>query len=534
MQTNATSEVRVIGRYALYGVIAAGGMATVHFGRLLGPVGFSRTVAIKRLHANFASDPEFVSMFLDEARLAARVRHPNVIPTLDVVATEGELFLVMEYVPGETLAKLTKNVREHGRHIPHRMIASIMSGALYGLHAAHEAKDERGMPLGIVHRDVSPQNVHIGTDGVSRVLDFGVAKAAGRIQTTREGQIKGKLAYMPPEQLRGAHVTRQSDIYAAGVMLWELMTGQRLFQGDNEGVVVARVLEGKIPPPSEIMLRASTGAVSERTIEQLRQLDAVVLKAVHRESTERFATAREMARQIEECVSPATASQVGEWVERSAPEILQSRAQRVAAIESAESSSSASLKIAEGSLQTAHDIAAAAGRGVATDELPASVQDASNLPSNPSTMSVASSASSRVQEPKQKHRWGIYAGIGLACVFFSGTVMWLALRPLSNAGTGADLVRDAGLDAASLERPDTGSPEPDPLALAARPTPTTSAAPTTLASPSGSATSVHTAPIKVPWVPATRTIPTPPPQSCNPPFYMQDGIKRYKPECVGK
>ncbi|HEY2366157.1 MAG TPA: serine/threonine-protein kinase, partial [Polyangiaceae bacterium] len=211
--------MRVVGRYALYEEIAAGGMATVHFGRLLGPVGFSRTVAIKRLHPQFAKDPEFVSMFLDEARLAARIRHPNVVPTLDVVATQGELFLVMDYVQGESLSRLIRATRERQQRIPVRYVASIITGALHGLHAAHEAKNERGEPLRIVHRDISPQNVLVGSDGVARVLDFGVAKAAGRFHTTREGNVKGKLPYMSPEQLRGQLVDRQTDVYAAAVCL---------------------------------------------------------------------------------------------------------------------------------------------------------------------------------------------------------------------------------------------------------------------------------------------------------------------------
>src|SRR6187401_19340 len=134
--------MHVVGRYALHKAIAAGGMATVHLGRLLGPVGFSRTVAIKRLHAQFASDPEFVSMFLDEARLAARIRHPNVVPTLDVVATGGELILVMEYVPGESIARLSRALRERQQTLPTRILSTTMAGVLHGLHAAHEAKDE--------------------------------------------------------------------------------------------------------------------------------------------------------------------------------------------------------------------------------------------------------------------------------------------------------------------------------------------------------------------------------------------------------
>src|SRR5690348_15717245 len=153
---------RLIGRYALFGEIAAGGMATVHFGRLVGPVGFSRTFAIKRLHPQFAKDPEFVSMFLDEARLASRIQHPNVVTTLDVVAMLHEVFLVMEYVQGESLSRLVKNANKSGDRNPWGHVAAIMGGMLRGLHAAHEAKSERREPLNIVHRDVSPQNVLVG------------------------------------------------------------------------------------------------------------------------------------------------------------------------------------------------------------------------------------------------------------------------------------------------------------------------------------------------------------------------------------
>src|SRR3954463_9906369 len=159
VQSAGQGHPRIVGRYVLYGELASGGMATVHFGRLSGPVGFSRTVAIKRLHPQFAKDPEFVTMFLDEARLCGRIRHPNVVPTLDVVTTSGEIFIVMEYVAGEALSKLMKLASARMLRPTPRVVASIVSSVLHGLHAAHQAKDEHGRELGIVHRDVSPQNV---------------------------------------------------------------------------------------------------------------------------------------------------------------------------------------------------------------------------------------------------------------------------------------------------------------------------------------------------------------------------------------
>ncbi len=240
----------VVGRYVVFPAIAMGGMASVHIGRMSGPVGFGRTVAIKRLHPQFANDPEFVSMFVDEARLAARVQHPNVVSVLDVVAVDGELFLVMDFVRGESLSFLLQCCRELGTPAPLDCVVSVVVGMLHGLHAAHEALDEKGCPLGIVHRDVSPQNVLVGADGVPRLVDFGVARAANRVQSTQDGQIKGKLDYLAPEQLECVPATRQTDIYAACVVLWEALSGRRLFDSEQVGAKVTRMLAGRFPAPS--------------------------------------------------------------------------------------------------------------------------------------------------------------------------------------------------------------------------------------------------------------------------------------------
>jgi serine/threonine protein kinase len=315
---------KLVGRYALFDEIACGGMAAVHVGRLVGPVGFSRTVAIKRLHPQFAKDPEFVTMFLDEARLAARVRHPNVVPTLDVVASQGELFLVMEYVQGESFARLLHIAKSNGQRIPRDIVCSVVAAVLHGLHAAHEAKSERGEPLGIVHRDVSPQNILVGVDGISRVLDFGIAKAAGRAQVTREGQVRGKMAYIAPEQLQHGSANRKADVYAAAVVLWEALTGERLFLGDSEAATIARVLTGEVAAPSSLVPDISP------------ELDAVVMRGLSREPATRYETARDMARALEACSPPTTATRIGEWVETTAGTALAVRARIVSEVEQIE------------------------------------------------------------------------------------------------------------------------------------------------------------------------------------------------------
>ncbi len=312
-----------IGRYVLFRRIAAGGMAAVWLGRLRGQVGFARTVAIKRLHPQFATDPEFAAMFLDEARVAARIRHPNVVPTLDVAAAEGELFLVMEYIEGASLAQLTRGAQIAAAPPPPDLVASILSGVLHGLHAAHEARDDQGAPLNIVHRDVSPQNIMVGTDGVARILDFGIAKAVGRSQNTREGEIKGKLRYMAPEQLARAECDRQADVFSAAVTLWEVLTGRPLFEATNEGGIVRAVLEMPIPPPSRL-----NPAVSP-------ELDRVVLRGLERDLSRRYPTAAAMAIDLEEAVPLAPPRRVGEWVKQIEGEGVARRAAVLAELERA-------------------------------------------------------------------------------------------------------------------------------------------------------------------------------------------------------
>jgi serine/threonine protein kinase len=315
------ADPTIVDRYHIHDTIGTGGMATVHLGRFVGPGSFARTVAIKRMHPHLAKQQEFVAMFLDEARLAARIRHPNVVSTLDVVAKGDELLIVMEYVHGASLGSLARVLTERRARTPVPIACAIVADFLAGLHAAHEARDEGGQPLHIVHRDVSPQNVLVGADGVSRVLDFGVAKAVGRLQQTRDGEVKGKVAYMAPEQVRSKPITRATDIYAASVVLWEALTGRRLFQGQQDAVLIERILFGTIDAPS-----ARAPSIPEA-------LNAIVLRGLSREPADRFGTAREMVRAMRDCVRLASASEVGDWLEGLLGDQLADRAAAVAAID---------------------------------------------------------------------------------------------------------------------------------------------------------------------------------------------------------
>jgi serine/threonine-protein kinase len=316
-------EVRLkVGRYELYEELASGGMATVHIGKLRGPVGFSRVVAIKRLHQNLIRDREFVTMFVDEARLAARIRHPNVVPINDVVHTDTELFLVMDYVHGVSLSRLMSLAARSRKFVPVPIAVSIAVGALHGLHAAHEAKDDDGQQLCIVHRDVSPQNIIVGVDGVPRVLDFGVAKARGRMQSTAEGKVKGKLGYMSPEQIGGIDVGPQADIYAVGVILWEMLSGRRLHTGNTDVGLLAAVLRGVTSPPSQHRPDLPPG------------LDALVMRALDLELERRPPSARALALALEDAAPVASATQIGRWVEEVAAEQLAQTAEIVSRVDS--------------------------------------------------------------------------------------------------------------------------------------------------------------------------------------------------------
>ncbi len=529
-------------------------MATVHFGRLLGPVGFSRTVAIKRLHPQYAVDPEFVSMFLDEARLAARIRHPNVVSTLDVVALEGELMLVMEYVQGESLSRLLHAMRTRKERVPLRIAVAAMIGILAGLHAAHEAKSERGEPLGLVHRDMSPQNVLIGVDGAARVLDFGIAKATGRVQTTRDGQFKGKLAYVAPEQLRGDQVDRRCDIYSASVIFWEILTLGRLFKGESEWDVMNKVLTGQIIPASKLVPDLPPA------------LDELVMRGLSNDPSLRFSSAREMAIALEQLVPHASTREVADWAELVAGDSLRRRAQQVEEIETA----SHTLMIDSGVRDLSGLMArlptnppAEAGSGPSSRPMPRPSIPTPGMASLPIEPVVASSSAPQsfpaMHEPPPQRSRALPVVLFLLLIVGVGSVL-LFVR-LRDDGTGSPSREKSDLKAAaSTKAESTGKAEPAPKAEGDDKGEVTVVATATAAD----SASAPTAPTNKPWPKftgaispkiapavsaktsapvATETVAAPPVPTetataapaakCNPPFTIDaQGIRHPKPECL--
>ena len=323
MMNDVTEPRMTVERYAIFDQIASGGMATVHLARLRGPKGFSRTVVVKRLLPQLAQEPELRDMLADEARMTSRVRHPNVVPVLDVMSSDDELLLVLEYVPGVALWDLLQASRLAGRRTDPSIAAALLAGVLRGLHAAHTACNERGELLELVHRDVSPDNILVGTDGLAHLLDFGIAKATGRLQRTRGDVWKGKPSYMAPEQLRDGEVTARSDVYACAVVLWETLTGHRLFHADNDYAVSVKVFEKVVDAPGRVVPGLPEG------------LDAVVMKGLSRDPRHRYLSAAQMASAIEEAIEPAKEEAVSAWLAELGGDALERRKRQVEAVERA-------------------------------------------------------------------------------------------------------------------------------------------------------------------------------------------------------
>jgi eukaryotic-like serine/threonine-protein kinase len=280
-----------IGRYRILGFLASGGMAEILLAKLIGPGGFERAVVVKRVLPHLARQSEFRDMFLDEARIVARIRHPNVVDVSELGQEGRELFMVMEYLAGESVGGLMRRLGQRRERLDPAMAVLIAAEAAAGLHAAHELRAEDGTPLGVVHRDVSPQNIFLTYDGAVKVLDFGIAKFEDRSVETHTGQLKGKFAYMSPEQCRADGLDRRSDVFSLGILLWELLTGARLFQRPNELLVWKAIVEEPAPPASERLLEQGGPALPAA-------LERVLQRALDRDRAQRHASAAELRREL--------------------------------------------------------------------------------------------------------------------------------------------------------------------------------------------------------------------------------------------
>lgn len=277
----------VIGKYRLIAELGHGGMAQVFLALARGPAGFNKLVVIKQIRDNLAEDPEFLTMFLDEARLAARLNHPNVVQTNEVGEDNRRYFIAMEYLEGQPLNRIIQRLQKEGKTFETKLYVRVLIDALAGLHDAHELCDFDGSPLHVVHRDMTPHNVFVTYSGQVKVVDFGIAKAAGGSAETRTGVLKGKVSYMAPEQAMGERVDRRADIFSVGVMLWEALAGKRLFRGMSDVAVLQKIVSGDVPKPSSVKPDVP------------KPLEVVCMKALAHRRDDRHATAADLATDLE-------------------------------------------------------------------------------------------------------------------------------------------------------------------------------------------------------------------------------------------
>lgn len=483
------AEPSRIGPYELLFELASGGMATVWVARKPGDAGFERIVAVKRVHAHLAAEPETFDRLCDEARLAALVRHPNVVPVIDVVEHAGELSLAMEYVEAVPLSALLRGPDGAPRALPSAIASRVLVDALRGLHAAHEAHDLEGAPLGIVHRDFTPQNLLVGVDGTTRVIDFGVARAELRLVETSDGARRGKVLYMAPEQLRGEPLDRRADVFAAAAVWTEALTGERVRRGaSEEEALVAALLEADAP-----RVPALEPALGERAAAALE----LAARALSNDREARPRTALELAEAIEELCPPAREREVAALVEAREGPRLERRRQRIRA--------------------ALRDVGDVGGAGDERDAGDAGVVGDAPEASEPSQAQPHDDASSRAQarlpaaDARGSGRW-VVAGLlvaGLATALGIRSLLRVPVRP-SRAGApasgapSASLSSSAPLAARASDSPDTSatappsvSPEPaspstaaatTPPSAPARVAPGASARPASPPAPSASAT----------------------------------------------
>ncbi|MGZ6143987.1 MAG: serine/threonine protein kinase, partial [Myxococcales bacterium] len=301
-----------LGKYKLVKLIASGGMAEVYLAKQAGAAGFEKMVCLKRILPHLARDKQFVEMFLNEARLAARLDHPNIVSIFDLGEANGNYFIAMEFIDGPSLRAIHKLAAERGESLPIPEICKIVSMASGGLQYAHDLTEPDGKPLGLVHRDISPDNVLVHRNGSAKVVDFGIAKAANSSSQTRTGTLKGKVAYMPPEQLRGEQLDRRTDVFALGVVLYELLAGKRPWEGTSEVALIGKIMTEE-PEPLATLRPDAPG-----------ELCTIVEKALAKDRSQRYQSCHELQADLEalmvEMGQTITPSRISDFVKAYSPE----------------------------------------------------------------------------------------------------------------------------------------------------------------------------------------------------------------------
>jgi eukaryotic-like serine/threonine-protein kinase len=403
-----------IGKYRLIAELGHGGMAEVFLAVVKGPAGFNKLVVVKQIRPQLAEDPEFLGMFLDEARLAARLSHPNVVQTNEVGNEGNRYFIAMEYLEGQPLNRVIHRL-SRAEGLPLAMHLRVIIDVLSGLHHAHELTDYDGTPLGVVHRDVTPHNVFLTYDGQVKVVDFGIAKAMNSSAETRTGVLKGKVAYMAPEQARGERVDRRADIFSVGVLLWEAATGKRLWKGVPDITILQRLLSGDIPAPSTLRPEVLPG------------LEHICLRALSNRREDRYATAAELQAELEAFLedigSRANSREVGKLVGQ---HFEADRAKIRALIDEQLRGNASRLPMINESTQSV------SATGMDRVSVPVMGNMPSMSPSNPGSFTAASGLSSSTNVPTSslgaRPRRGLVAGLALLGGAGLAVVFWMMTR----------------------------------------------------------------------------------------------------------
>jgi serine/threonine-protein kinase len=509
-------------RYQRLLALGSGGMANVHLSLALGQSGFKRLVVVKSVREELLGDPAMRQMFLAEARLSARLNHPNVVQVSEVVETSDGVMLVMEYLDGLAFSAAC---RAAGDALTRAMRLRVLCDVLAGLAYAHDLVDYHGQPLGIVHRDVSAQNVLLTFDGRVKLLDFGIAKVTSAPDKTRTGVIKGRVAYMPIEQVTGKPIDRRTDVYAVGCLMWEAVAGSRIWGTLTEPQIIRNVLRGSMP------------ALSSR-VPVDPELERIVTKATASRAEDRHATAEELRLELERYLShlpPVSAREIGELLSQACGDARAARKRELAeAIANAERELTTQGFDVDGSssqrLRVADDRSQASGISQRTYRTSRSMSPtpepfSSAPPTSAPTDGSKSVSFSGVLRPRRR---GVWLALGLAAAL--AAVAWVP-----------SFIAQRSLPASAAQPAPVMSPEPSatPVASAEHPAPTPagaldSAVPLPSAS-TGSSAKARRARPQVATVPV-RSATTAPASGtragCNPPYYFAAGIKTYKPECI--